>query len=543
MRSKGSDECSICWGQNADSDAAVSWIRCDICRQWLHTNCLDLSAREVSEISSFHCYKCEAKHGPSHKKRHLKRSRVRIDYVALDQGETFAVDKSVHPHVSSFLAFEPLVARGLKLQEHVQILDSESLTADYISRHGLPKPILIPDVDETCGMVLPAPRSEISVDYITAKTGRKQPVEVMDVLLQQSELPGWNMGQWRDYFYTDPQDRDRIRNVILLEVSDVDGLSGFRRPAMVRDMDLVDAVWRNPDLSVAPNRPKVTVYCLMLVAGLYTDFHIDFSGTPVYYTVCQGTKTFLMYPPTDDNLALYESWCQEPEQNFTWFGAYTKRIKGRKLSLHGGFKVDLKAGDLFIIPSGWIHSVYTPEDAVILGGNYLTLRDVPMHLQIYEIERRTKVPQKYRFPMFNKVMWLTAWYYSLKDASKELSPANTKIEREESTPVKEEDTHLSLEAPGSPGSTLKTATSFPVQKPPDAARDLKAAAPAPDGPAESMAADPAHRAWNHIRLALVKHLQHHYEVSQNNQVAKNSIPKAIGRNPQLFIESLARSTA
>lgn len=34
-----------------------------------------------------------------------------------------------------------------------------------------------------------------------------------------------------------------------------------------------------------------------------------------------------------------------------------------------------------------------------------------MQLKINEIERETKVPTKFRFPMFNKVLWLTAWYY------------------------------------------------------------------------------------------------------------------------------------
>ena len=41
----------------------------------------------------------------------------------------------------------------------------------------------------------------------------------------------------------------------------------------------------------------------------------------------------------------------------------------------------------------------------------MTIRDMVMQLKINEIERETKVPTKFRFPMFNKVLWLTAWYY------------------------------------------------------------------------------------------------------------------------------------
>ncbi len=36
--------------------------------------------------------------------------------------------------------------------------------------------------------------------------------------------------------------------------------------------------------------PKVQKYCLMSVAGCYTDFHIDFGGTSVWYHIIKGSK-------------------------------------------------------------------------------------------------------------------------------------------------------------------------------------------------------------------------------------------------------------
>lgn len=36
--------------------------------------------------------------------------------------------------------------------------------------------------------------------------------------------------------------------------------------------------------------PKVQKYCLMSVRGCYTDFHIDFGGTSVWYHVLRGKK-------------------------------------------------------------------------------------------------------------------------------------------------------------------------------------------------------------------------------------------------------------
>ena len=44
--------------------------------------------------------------------------------------------------------------------------------------------------------------------------------------------------------------------------------------------------------------------------------------------------------------------------------------------------VDLNEGDTLIIPSGWIHAVYTPVDSMVFGGNFLTMSHVPSQLRI-----------------------------------------------------------------------------------------------------------------------------------------------------------------
>lgn len=40
---------------------------------------------------------------------------------------------------------------------------------------------------------------------------------------------------------------------------------------------------------------------------------------------------------------------------------------------------------------GWIHAVYTPEDTLVFGGNFLHSFNIPMQLNIYNIEDRTRV--------------------------------------------------------------------------------------------------------------------------------------------------------
>jgi hypothetical protein len=62
-------------------------------------------------------------------------------------------------------------------------------------------------------------------------TGGDQHVDVIDVATQ-AEQPGWTMNKWAEYFHN--QDRDRIRNVISLEISGTKFAEQIQRPKIVR---------------------------------------------------------------------------------------------------------------------------------------------------------------------------------------------------------------------------------------------------------------------------------------------------------------------
>ena len=49
--------------------------------------------------------------------------------------------------------------------------------------------------------------------------------------------------------------------------------------------------------------------------------------------------------------------------------------------------VDLHEGDTLIIPSGWIHAVYTPVDSMVFGGNFLTMRARGVPQRLHAIAR------------------------------------------------------------------------------------------------------------------------------------------------------------
>lgn len=66
-----------------------------------------------------------------------------------------------------------------------------------------------------------------------------------------------------------------------------------------RQIDWVDCVWPRhlkESQTEATNvleemkYPKVQKYCLMSVKGCYTDFHVDFGGTSVWYHILKGKK-------------------------------------------------------------------------------------------------------------------------------------------------------------------------------------------------------------------------------------------------------------
>lgn len=169
----------------------------------------------------------------------------------------------------------------------------------------------------------------------------------------------------------------------------------------VKWIDLVDKIWSfNGHLEKVNGekaeendpKPKVTKYILMSVKDAYTDFHLDFAGTSVYYNVISGQKKFLLFPPTQSNIDKYIEWSLKEDQNSVFLGDI----------LEDGIAMELDAGDLFMIPAGYIHAVYTPVDSLVFGGNFLTIRDLETHLKIVEIEKLTKVPRRFTFPKFDR---------------------------------------------------------------------------------------------------------------------------------------------
>lgn len=86
----------------------------------------------------------------------------------------------------------------------------------------------------------------------------------------QSNTPGYTLSKWAEYYNTEPSQRDRIRNVISLEVSDTKLADKIVPPRFVRELDWVEKFWPSNKKGKGHAYPKVQLYCLMGVAKAWT---------------------------------------------------------------------------------------------------------------------------------------------------------------------------------------------------------------------------------------------------------------------------------
>ncbi|KAM8816664.1 lysine-specific demethylase 2B isoform 5-T5 [Rhynchonycteris naso] len=304
---------------------------------------------------------------------------------------------------------EIVSVRGFSLEEKlrsqlyqgdfVHAMEGKDFNYEYVQREALRVPLIFREKD---GLGIKMPDPDFTVRDVKLLVGSRRLVDVMDVNTQKgTEM---SMSQFVRYYETPEAQRDKLYNVISLEFSHTKLEHLVKRPTVVDLVDWVDNMWpqhlkekqMEATNAIAEMKyPKVKKYCLMSVKGCFTDFHIDFGGTSVWYHVFRGGKIFWLIPPTLHNLALYEEWVLSGKQSDIFLGDRVERCQ----------RIELKQGYTFFIPSGWIHAVYTPVDSLVFGGNILHSFNVPMQLRIYEIEDRTRVQPKFRYPFYYEMCW------------------------------------------------------------------------------------------------------------------------------------------
>lgn len=289
-------------------------------------------------------------------------------------------------------------------------------------------------IKEKSGLGLQVPSSNFTINDVRMCVGSKRTLDVMDVNTQKNmEM---TMKEWQKY-YEDPN-KKKLLNVISLEFSHTKLENYVQAPSIVRQIDWVDVVWPRSlkDSQIEGTNslhhmmyPKVQKYCLMSVKNCYTDFHVDFGGTSVWYHILKGSKVFWLIPPTEKNLQLYEKWVLSGKQSSIFFGDMVEKCA----------RIYLTAGNTFFIPSSWIHAVYTPTDSLVFGGNFLHSFGIVKQLKAAQIEDITKVPVKFRYPFFTEMLWyvLAKYVYTL------LGRSHLEAESDRTDDVlKEEHVHL-----------------------------------------------------------------------------------------------------
>lgn len=346
-------------------------------------------------------------------KRSSKRSRTTLDYAALENGQSALIDAQnlrKWTQVLQMRSFLPDTFERVKAMDVTPEWYAERVLHSKGEKGAPSKGIIEPFVVEKPeGLDMVMPDLSTTVRDVANTVGRDTPVEVIDVATQ-SEVADWNLGKWSDYFMSSR--KDRIRNVISLEITNTPLGSTIQRPRIVRELDWVDRFWPD-ELKIGTDWPKVQLYCLMSVAESYTDWHIDFGGSSVFYHIINGAKVFYFIKPTTSNLKKYAHWSSSTDQAMRFLGDEVDQV----------YKVELQAGNTMIIPTGWIHAVFTPEDSLVIGGNFLHGMNASMQFTIHEIEKQTNVPQKFRFPYFDKLLWYSLrGYKEALESGKVLTP-------------------------------------------------------------------------------------------------------------------------
>ncbi|XP_060231252.1 histone lysine demethylase PHF8 isoform X2 [Meriones unguiculatus] len=355
-------------------DVTRFMIECDMCQDWFHGSCVGVEEEKAADIDLYHCPNCEVLHGPSIMKKRRGSSK----------GHDTHKGKPVKTGSSVFI--RELRGRTFDSSDEVILKPTGSqLTVEFLEENSFSVPILVLKKDGL-GMTLPSP--SFTVRDVEHYVGSDKEIDVIDVA-RQADCK-MKLGDFVKYYYSGK--REKVLNVISLEFSDTRLSNLVETPKIVRKLSWVENLW--PEESVF-ERPNVQKYCLMSVRDSYTDFHIDFGGTSVWYHVLKGEKIFYLIRPTNANLTLFECWSSSSNQNEMFFGDQVEKC----------YKCSVKQGQTLFIPTGWIHAVLTPVDCLAFGGNFLHSLNIEMQLKAYEIEKRLSTADLFKFPNFETICW------------------------------------------------------------------------------------------------------------------------------------------
>ena len=362
-------------------------IQCDHCKKWFHGFCVQLQEFEAEEVDKFYCNNCQnnnpgLKTVPKPVTNNWRHNRTEANPEAkpIQAGTSFFIDKLKNRTFKDAKSDETVVKR----------MRGQQLTLKELLLNGFNVPILVESKD---GLELTVPSNGFTAKSLLDYYSADHVLDVIDVRRQLNIK--MRVQDFVDKLSVPPDRRPSIYNCISLEVSNNALSSSVRPPNIVNKLSWVDNYW-----PPAESKPSVSKYCLISMKDSYTDFHIDFGGTSVWYHVLSGEKVFFIIKPTKENLDHYENWMSSDQTS--------DQFLAEKVGLEQCYRLNLFAGQTLFIPTGWIHAVLTPQDSLVFGGNFLHSLSIELQLKVRQMEQRMKTPFKFQFPFFEMTHWYAA---------------------------------------------------------------------------------------------------------------------------------------
>ena len=260
----------------------------------------------------------------------------------------------------------------------------------YLNQSGFTHPIVVTDKE---GLGTTAPPPHLNISTVVDALGPDHVLDIIDVMRQKTCQ--MTAEQFEHHFYYPKS--EKILNCLSLEATSTTLSEAITPPLVARKLCWMNNVWPSSN-TLTHHKPQVQKHCIMSMKDSFTDFHIDFKGTSVWYHTFSCEKHFFLIRPTPNNLSLYKRWIRLATQSETFLRDMVNKC----------YILRLKAGQTVFIPTGWIHAIYTPANSVVFKGNFFHSLYIQPQLNIYKLEGRLKNPPNYRFPSFEVVHWLAA---------------------------------------------------------------------------------------------------------------------------------------
>uniref|UniRef100_A0A914QIS3 JmjC domain-containing protein n=1 Tax=Panagrolaimus davidi TaxID=227884 RepID=A0A914QIS3_9BILA len=384
--------------KKGDDDKSDEWIQCNCCNRWFHIACAKVEEFETKLIDIYHCSDCIENSGKS---IIMKKNIVPHRYKFWKESEKDKPDQ-----VGTKPWIDKLIAREAKFPEFSDLKLYENgyeFTNNFNYNEEWKQPLKVLKKE---GLNMHLPDGDFTIDTIVDLVGRDEEIQVIDVYMQESNT--MSMGafydRWKD------ENRERLYNMLSFEFSHTRLMDIVRAPDLMYKLSWVHRFWppdgvSTDDYIVIPEhvefKPDVAMFCLLGMGGSYTDFHIDFGGSSVWYHVYKGKKVFYVIQPTEKTLEKFVEWTNGPNRS-------EKDLND--LMPEGLMKrVEINEGETLMIPSGWIHAVYTPIDSIVFGGNFIHELNITRQLQVYDVELKCSYDDHFLFPSFELTNWYAAF--------------------------------------------------------------------------------------------------------------------------------------